>query len=138
MATKQIVVGTDRAVYLLDHQGTTELSVPLAYDHLSYSATLVRLENPPRFAVNYHPSYFLGLVASNTMPQHLVEYDASGQELSRTSLPAIPFPHVQPMRYQPWFGLVTSPAEAAVLPTRVPLCLLGTTVMRRLATTATM
>ena len=86
----QIVVGTDRAIYLLDHQGTTELSLPLAYDHKSHLATLCRLENPPRFAVRYHPSYFLGLVARETMPQHMIEYDAAGQELSRTSLPTIP------------------------------------------------
>jgi len=32
------------------------------------------LENPPRFAVEYHPSYFLGLVTRQTMPQHLIAY----------------------------------------------------------------
>ncbi len=111
--SSQIVVGTDQAIYLLDHQGTTEFSVPLAYDHQSHIATLLRLENPPRFAVDYHPSFFLGMVARQTMPQHMIEYDASGHELSRTSLPAIPYS--QPTRHQPWFGLVTSPAEAAAL-----------------------
>ena len=108
-----IVVGTDRAIHLLDHQGTTEFSVPLAFDHQSHIATLLRLENPPRFAVDYQPSYFLGLVARQTMPQHIIEYDAVGHELSRTSLPTIP--HILPTRHQHWFGLVTSPAEAATL-----------------------
>ncbi len=109
----QTVVGTDRAIYLLDHQGTTEFSVPLAYDHQSHIATLHRLENPLRFAVMYQPSYFLGVVERCTMPQQMIEYDASGHELSRTSLRAIPFG--QPTRHQPWFGFVTSPAEAAAL-----------------------
>lgn len=109
--SEQIVVGTNRAVYLLDQQGNRELVFPVKHDTRSYMTSLNRLEHPDRYAVRYTPSYSLGAVPRQTMESYVIEYSTDGLELSETTLPALPSHRGLP--YQHWFGGLTSPAEAA-------------------------
>ncbi|MCA9027325.1 MAG: hypothetical protein KDA86_19100 [Planctomycetaceae bacterium] len=108
----QIVVGTNRAIYLLDQQGNRELVFPVKHDTRQYMMSLNRFEAPDRYAVHYSPSYFLGMISRQTMESHVIEYSNDGHELSDTTLPALPWQ--RGISYQPWFGGLTSPAEAAV------------------------
>lgn len=110
---ERTVVGTSQAISILDSQGNKEAVFPVAYDSRQYMMLLYRLENPERYLVYYAPSYFLGLIARESMPSQLVEYASDGRELSRRTLPALPWQ--KPLRHQPWFGALTSPAEAVIL-----------------------
>jgi hypothetical protein len=66
----------------------------------------------------------LGLETLETAPAYVVIYDSAGRESVRQTVPPRPgaardfspwLPHVEPSSAQAWFGLITSPAEAAVL-----------------------
>jgi hypothetical protein len=120
-------VGTDQSIHVLDNTGDRLLSVPLAYDRVNYLIVDVgRLENPERYWVWYDPAWYRGLEAQETMPAYLVVYDKEGREISprqevtprpglaRHIVPRSP-PPVQPARTQAWSGLLTPPAEAAVV-----------------------
>jgi hypothetical protein len=120
-------VGTDQSIHVLDNTGARLLSVPVEYDRGNYQIVDVgRLENPERYWVWYDPGWYRGLEAQETMPAYLVLYDRDGREipphqqvtprpgLARQIVPRSP-PPVQPARTQAWSGLLTSPAEAAVL-----------------------
>src|SRR5262249_17277097 len=48
-----------------------------------------------------------------TMPSHLLEYDAAGHEIARRTLP--PRPHVGQSPARALFGLATPPAEVTTL-----------------------
>jgi hypothetical protein len=109
----RVVVGTNQAIYVLNQDGHQECAIPVEYDSRQYMFSLLRFDDPSRYAVMYRPSYFLGLVARESMESHQIEYGADGHELSRTTLPALPFS--KPLAHQPWFGTLTSPAEAVVL-----------------------
>ena len=119
-------VGTDRAIHVVNEAGTRLLSVPLAFDRASYQIRSVgRLEGPRRYWVWYEPAWHLGLDRLETMPAYMVEYDDAGRELApRKTVPprpsgtrefTPPAPLVEPSSAHVWFGLVTGPAEAAVL-----------------------
>jgi hypothetical protein len=118
------VVASDRSVHVLDKAGSRVCSTPLAYDPETYRLDVWRLEEPQRYLVWYRPWWYLGLEVHETMPAHLVEYNAAGQEIARRTLPPRPqltryflppVPEAEPSYRQAWFGLVTPPAEAAVL-----------------------
>ncbi len=119
-------VGTDQSIHVVDEAGFQVLSIPLAFDRASYQIRSVgRLENPRRYWVWYEPSWYLGLESLETTPAYVLEYDGAGREISpRVVVPprpggareiAPPMPLVEPSYAQVWFGLVTSPAEAAIL-----------------------
>jgi hypothetical protein len=119
-------VGTDRSVHALEESGSRVLSAPLAYDPQTYRIRNVgRLEDPPRYWVWYEPAWWLGLDTLETTPAWVVEYDSAGRELSpRRMVPPLPggareiTPPMPPVEASPAhaaFGLVASPAEAAVL-----------------------
>jgi hypothetical protein len=119
-------VGTDQAVHVLDEAGSPVLSAPLAYDRTSYQVTSMgRLENPQRYWVWYEPAWCLGIETLETKPAYVVFYDSAGREISPSqevlprpgdvrNLPPL-LPLVEASSAQAWFGLVTPPAEAAVL-----------------------
>jgi hypothetical protein len=119
-------VGTDQAIHVLDPAGTRLLCVPLAFDRASYRIHSVgRLENPRRYWVWYEPAWHLPLESLETIPGYVVEYDSAGGELApRQIVPprpggahefTPPVPLFEPSSAHVWFGLVTAPAEAAVL-----------------------
>lgn len=120
-------VGTDRSIHVVSETGSRLLSVPLAYDRESYQiVNLGRLEKPERYWIWYEPAWYKGLEAQETMPGICIVYDAAGRELSPRQIVAprpglarhiiLRFPPpAQPSTVQAWFGLVTPPAEAAVL-----------------------
>jgi hypothetical protein len=120
-------VGTDRFVHFLDETSSRLLSAPLAYDRQTHHlADVGRLEGPERYWMWYEPAWYEGLEAQETMPGYVVTYDATGHEISprqivppppglaRAIIPRSP-PAVQPSLVHARFGLVTPPAEAAVL-----------------------
>jgi hypothetical protein len=119
-------VCTDQSIHVVDEAGSRVLSVPLAFDRDSYRIQSVgRLENPRRYWVWYEPAWYLGLESLETMPAYVVEYDSAGREVSpRKTVPprpggareiTPPMPPVEPSSAHVWFGLVTAPAEAAIL-----------------------
>ena len=119
-------VCTDQSIHVVDEAGSWVLSVPLAFDRDSYRIQSVgRLENPRRYWVWYEPAWYLGLESLETMPAYVVEYDSAGREVSpRKTVPprpggareiTPPMPPVEPSSAHVWFGLVTAPAEAAIL-----------------------
>jgi hypothetical protein len=119
-------VGTDQAIHVLDSAGTRLLSAPLAFDRATYRIHHVgKLENPRRYWIWYEPAWHLGLGRLETMPGYVAEYDIAGQEIApRTIVPALPggareftppVPLGEPSSAHIWFGLITAPAEAAVL-----------------------
>jgi hypothetical protein len=120
-------VSTDRSVHVLEETGFRLFSAPLAYDREMYHlADLGRLENPERYWLWYEPAWYLGREGQETLPSVLVVFDRAGREigtrqivpprpgLARAIIPRFP-PPVQPSPVQARFGLVTPPAEAAVL-----------------------
>jgi hypothetical protein len=112
--TTLVFLATDKAVHVVDEAGTPVFSAPLAYDRQSYgSLRFGRLDNPDRFVVWYEPSWYLGTGSGKVMPSHLVEYDATGREIARRTVPPTPLP--QPSYAQTLFGVITAPAEAAVI-----------------------
>jgi hypothetical protein len=119
-------VGTDRSVHAVDKAGSRVLAARLPYDRETYRiASAGQLEDPPRYWVWYEPAWYLGLEALETMPAYVVEYDSTGSEIApRQKVPprpggareiTPPLPPVEASSTLAWFGLVTSPAEAAVL-----------------------
>lgn len=110
----RLVVNTDHALYILNSDGKAVLSAPLVYETQVYDTVAYQLEDPLRIVVQYGPSVHLPLAARKVMPIQLVEYGASGNELSRRTLPVLPVDEPA-MNHQPWFGLATPPAEAALL-----------------------
>lgn len=107
-------VGTNRSVHAVNKAGETVFSAPLEYDRAIYgSVRLRRLDDPLRYSVWYSRSIQSGLATQETLPQHFVEYDASGKKIGEQTVPALPLYQVSPA--QPWFGLASSPAELAVL-----------------------
>lgn len=107
-------VGTNRSVHAVDKAGETVFSAPLEYDRAIYgSVRFRRLDDPLRYSVWYSPSIQSGLAAQETLPQHFVEYDASGKKIGQQTVPALRHYQVSPA--QPWFGLASSPAELAVV-----------------------
>jgi hypothetical protein len=107
-------VGTDKSVHAVDETGKAIFSAPLAYDVEKYgNLRFGRLDNPERFVIWYEPSWQLRTEAVKTMPSYLVEYDASGGEIARRTLPHRPL--IEPSSFQEALGLATPAAEAAVL-----------------------
>jgi hypothetical protein len=118
------VVATDKAVYALEEDGSRVFAAPLAFDPADYRCSLGWLEGPRRYWVWYVPQWYRGFEVTQTTPLTLVEYDAVGGETARRTLPPLPqntatffppTPEVEPSYGQALFGLVTPPAEAAVL-----------------------
>lgn len=110
----RLAVETDHALYIVSSDGKTVLSLPLVYEPQVYEPVIRQLADPPRIIVRYNPSLRLPVAAREVLPIHLVEYGSSGNELSRRTLPALPVKEPA-MKSQPWFGLATPPAEAALL-----------------------
>jgi hypothetical protein len=105
---------TDQAVHVLDEAGTLLLSARLAYDLEDHGrVSVAQLEAPRRFAVWYEPSWYLWTEAAKTMPSHLVEYDMTGREVARRTVPPRPLNASPPGLAL--FGLATPLAEAAVV-----------------------
>src|SRR5579883_292877 len=120
------IVGTDQGIHVLDPSGARLLSIPLAFDRTSYQIHRVgRLENARRYWVWYEPAWHLPLGELETMPAYVVEYDSAGREIApRKIVPprpggarefTPPAPLVEASSAHVWFGLLTAPAEAAVL-----------------------
>lgn len=103
------VVGTNRAIYVLNEQGDKLHTFPMIDDPYKYAAGVLRLESPDRMAVTFHPSYLLGLAIRETTPIVFVEYSADDQEIARKTLPRLRFQNDLQQQY--WMGLLTSPAE---------------------------
>jgi hypothetical protein len=125
---KQVLafVGTNKSVHVLDETGSPALTAPLAFDLESYQIAQVgRLDNPLRYWIWYEPAWYLGLDVLETTPAYVVFYDRAGQEIGpRQEVPPKPgiardimprTPPVEPSWTYVWFGLITPPAEAAVL-----------------------
>ncbi|MBS0205418.1 MAG: hypothetical protein JSS49_21145 [Planctomycetes bacterium] len=109
-----VVAVTNRSVHIVSNSTGDVIALPLAYDRGDYELlTVYQVEKPQRWVVRYEPSFHQGLAARDTLPQHFVEYSATGQEISRTTVR--PFAWHEPTNYQPWFGAVTAPAEAFLL-----------------------
>jgi hypothetical protein len=117
-------VFTDKAMYAFDEEGTRKFSARLAPGLESYRCSVALLEGPQRYGVWYSPPWYRGFEATQTTPLILVEYDTAGGEIARRTLAPLPqtaapfsppIPDVQPSYGQVLFGLVTPPAEAAVL-----------------------
>jgi hypothetical protein len=119
-------VATDRSVRVLDPGGAEVFSAPWAYNRERYHLTSVtRMEGPLRYRVQYQPRWYLEPETLETLPGYVVEYDATGREAARYTLPARPqitgyflkplLALAEPSYRQVPFGLVTSPAEDAVL-----------------------
>jgi hypothetical protein len=118
-------VGTDKSFHVLDEGGSEVFSTALATDLENYQVTRVgRLEDPLRYWVWYEPMCYLGLEILETMPTIVVQYDTGGREIARTSVPPRPGgaratgprqPYNEPSFTPGVAGLVTPPAEAAVL-----------------------
>jgi hypothetical protein len=125
-AVKRVGIATDKAVHLFDDRGSRVFSAPWAYDREKYRLQSVAWrESLQRYQVTYLPRWYLELEVLETLPQYVVEYDAAGQETARRELPARLeitgywarplLALVEPSPYQVWFGLVTPPAEGALL-----------------------
>jgi hypothetical protein len=105
---------TDQAVHVVDEAGLRLFTAPLAYDLDNYGSLVVgRLEDPQRYFCWYQPSWCLGPRANQTLPSYLVEYDPTGRETARRTVP--PRPVAQPSYAQALYGLVTPPGEVALL-----------------------
>jgi hypothetical protein len=122
-------VGTDKAIYFLDYAGKQVLAVPLEYDLAGDEINLVgRLVKPDRYWVWYIPQWHLPLPLLESIPEaKVVVYDRAGRECQpRQEVPPrpgvariTPLPYsdliVEPSPFQAYSGLLTSPAEVAVL-----------------------
>jgi hypothetical protein len=108
----RVVVLTAQSVHVLDEAGAPLLAAPRIYDPVDYGRVRVaQVEHPQRFVVWYEPSWYLWAEADKTMPSYLVEYDVTGHEIARRTVP--PRPLNAPPQGLALFGLATSPAEAA-------------------------
>jgi hypothetical protein len=109
-----VVLATEQSIHVVDETGASLLDVPLAYEQSdALMVSVARLENPDRFAVWYEPSPAAGLESSKSLPGHLVEYDTSGHEIARRTVPQKPLAEVP--TGVALFGLATSISEAGVL-----------------------
>jgi hypothetical protein len=119
-------VGTDRAVYAFELDGSQAFSAPLACPPSDYRVwSMGRLENPRRYWVWYAARWHLPLETMENMPELQVAiYDAGGQEIwPRQTAMARPGVArdtpigsvvVESSLFHAFSGLVTPPAEAAV------------------------
>jgi hypothetical protein len=125
-AVKRAGVVTDKAVYVLDESGARVFSAPWACDREKYRLQVVsQLHDSQRYRVQFNPLWYLDLETLETLPGYMVEYDAAGRETTRWTLPARPqitghfanplLALAEPSYRQVGFGLVTPPAEAALL-----------------------
>jgi hypothetical protein len=118
-------IGTDKSFHVLDEAGSELLSAPLASDLENHRVARVgRLEDPVRFWVWYEPMCFLDLDVLEKMPAYVVQYDANGNEIARTTLPPRPGgaratgprePYNEPTFTPGLAGLITPPAEAGAI-----------------------
>jgi hypothetical protein len=119
-------VATDKSVHVLDQEGSRVFSAPWTYDRERHHLRAVtRLEEPLRYRVLYSPRWYLELETLETLSEYVVEYDSAGREINRYTQPPRPqitgyflkplLPLAEPSYRQVSFGLVTSPAEGAVL-----------------------
>ncbi|SIO62749.1 hypothetical protein SAMN05444166_7138 [Singulisphaera sp. GP187] len=105
---------TDKSARVIHRSGTTLFSAPFAVDPDNYGvARVAQLENPERWVVRYEPSWFMFSELGNITSGQLVEYDPAGREVARGPLP--PTPMHEPSDAQALLGLITPPAEAALL-----------------------
>jgi hypothetical protein len=110
------IVSTERSIHVLTPAGAAVVSLPRVFDREKYRlASVGRLDDPLRYVVWYRPQEFLGREEWTTAASQLLEYDATGREISRRTLPR---PAAVEQSYsQALFGLATPPAElASVLP----------------------
>jgi hypothetical protein len=113
-----LVASTDRSLHFLTTEGADLACVPRLYDPVEYVPLLAgRLENPERYCVVY-PSWFpwasvLEPEVYRNLEARLHEYDLAGREVSRRTLPPIPYQEASPA--QALFGLATPLTEAASL-----------------------
>jgi hypothetical protein len=118
-------VGTDQSVCAVDEAGSKVFSAPLAFDATRHRVRSAgRLENPTRYWVWFEPQWFLGVESLESTCAYLVEYDTTGREMVRRSMPARPENargnDPRALIFEPSYsiavsGLVTSPAEFAFL-----------------------
>jgi hypothetical protein len=123
--TSLAFVGTDRAVHVLDEAGVRLASAPVPADLENHQVgSFGLLDNPRRYWVWCAPKWYLGLDVLETLPAYVVEYDAQGREVARREVPPRPGgaratgprePYNEPSYTPALAGLVTPPAEAAVL-----------------------
>src|SRR5262245_39372116 len=109
-----VVVSTDLSVHVLTEAGAPVVRAPRAYDRSNHRlASVVRLEDPERYVVWYGPALFLEPEELRKSRNYLVEYDPTGRELSRWSMPrgADPTASFAAALY----GLFTPPAELAIV-----------------------
>jgi hypothetical protein len=107
-------VMTDKSARVIHRTGTTLFSAPFVVDPDNYAVVRVaQLQNPERWVVRYERSWFMGSELGNITPGQLVEYDPAGREVACQILP--PTPMHEPSDAQALLGLITPPAEAAVL-----------------------
>jgi hypothetical protein len=123
---KMAGVATSQAFHVLDERGARVFSALRAYDRERYYLrSVTRLEDPLRYRVQYNPRWYLEREILETLPGYVVEYDESGREITRRTLPDRPeimgyfaepiLALTEPSYRQVWFGLAMSPAEGAVL-----------------------
>jgi hypothetical protein len=109
-----VFLATNQSVHVTDETGKQVFSAPLAFDTTAYaSLRFGRLDKPERFVVWYEPSWHLATGVGKTMPSYVLVYDADGKEIARQTVPPTPLP--KSTYAQALFGLITAPAEAAVL-----------------------
>jgi hypothetical protein len=108
------VVSTDKSVHVLTETGAALVSVPRACERGRYRlGSAGRLADPERYVFWYAPPWCLGREEFLSAPSYVLEYDASGGELSRRTLPRLP--GVEPSRAELLFGLATPMTEVTPL-----------------------
>jgi hypothetical protein len=118
-------VGTDTSIEVVDEAGRRMLSMPLAFDLASYQLQGVgRLENPRRYWIWFEPQWYLEPELFQTLSGSLIEYDDSGHELARRTIPLRSegfhrrdprMLNFEPTHFITFSGLTTSPAEFTLL-----------------------
>jgi hypothetical protein len=110
-----VVVGTNRAFHLVTEEGVRQISLPRAFSSEKYGPNFIgKFTKPDRYFVWYHLRLWLREPEDyRTEPSHLIEYDASGNELARREV--APFPYPATSYAVALHGLVTPMAEASTL-----------------------
>jgi hypothetical protein len=110
-----VVVGTDKSFHILTEKGSAVASLPRALDCEKYGPVFVgQFEDPHRYFVWYHLRLWLREPEEYMAdPSHLFEYDDTGRELARRTVP--PFPYPTSSEAEALYGPVTPMAEAATL-----------------------
>jgi hypothetical protein len=118
-------VGTDTSVEVVDESGRRVFSMPLAFDLASYQVQGAgRLEHPPRYWIWFGPQWYLEPASFQTLSGSLVEYDDSGHEVARRTVPTRPgdshrrdprMLNFEPTYFISFSGLATPPAEFVLL-----------------------